>query len=183
MVRLRPSARYPASMRFIHWLTVLGVLAAYGLTYAEALFARGSLGRQWIWWLHISIGLLVLALVCARVVVRQVAAMPAPSTDLTPLTRLAARLAHIALYALLFAVPLVGIWLAFLRGNEVNFFGLLVIPSPVAVDRVASPQVQDIHEWLANGLIIVASVHAAAALWHHFVRRDDVLRRMLPGRG
>jgi cytochrome b561 len=42
--------------------------------------------------------------------------------------------------------------------------------------------VKEVHEWLANGLLAVAALHAAAALWHHFVRRDDVLTRMLPGR-
>ncbi|MEP9377555.1 cytochrome b [Aquabacter sp. CN5-332] len=175
-------ARYPSALRLIHWTTVLGILIAYGLTYAEALFARGSAGRAWIWWTHISVGLLILALVCARVMVRGTTPMPPPSAALTPLMHFASRAAHLALYALLFAVPLIGIWLAFLRGNEVSFFGLFTIPAPIPVDRPFGRQVQEVHEWLANALIAVAAIHGAAALWHHFVRRDDVLARMLPGR-
>lgn len=177
------SSRYPASLRFIHWLTVLAILVAYGLTYAESLFSRGTPERAAVWWTHISVGLLVLILVAVRVGVRGTQAMPAPSAALSRELRLASHAAHVVLYALLFAVPLVGIWLAFLRGNAVDFFGLFTVPSPVPVDRAAARQVQEIHEWLANGLIAVAALHAAAALWHHFVRRDDVLARMLPGKG
>jgi cytochrome b561 len=174
--------RYPASFRAIHWATVLCVLFAYGVTYAEALFARGTPERAMVWWLHISVGLLVLAFTLARVGLHGVVRLPPPSPAVTGLTALAAKGAHIALYLLLLAVPLVGIWLAFLRGTDVSFFGLFSIPSPVAVDRAAAGNVKEVHEWLANGLLAVAALHAAAALWHHFVRRDDVLTRMLPGR-
>jgi cytochrome b561 len=89
---------------------------------------------------------------------------------------------HVLLYALLVVTPLVGIYLAFLRGNEVTFFGLFTIPAPIAVDREAARPVQEVHEVLANGLVILAMLHAVAALAHHFVLKDDVLRRMLPGR-
>lgn len=175
--------RYPAVMRALHWATVLGVLVAYGLTYAEGLFARGTPERAAVWWTHISVGLLVLAFTLARLGARGTMAMPPPSTALSRPMHLAATAAHVALYGLLIAVPLVGIWLAFLRGNAVNFFDLFTIPSPVPVDRAAAGTVQEVHEWLANGLMAIAAVHAAAALWHHFVRHDDVLSRMLPGRG
>jgi cytochrome b561 len=135
-----------------------------------------------VWWLHISIGLLVLLLLLVRSAARNMSAMPAPSTALTPLTRTASHAVHIALYILLLAVPVVGIGLAFLRCNDVSFFGLFSIPSPIAVDRTTAGEVQEVHEWLANALIVIAVLHACAALWHHFVKKDDILARMLPGR-
>lgn len=172
--------RYPAAIRALHWATVLCVLIAYGITYAEDLFARGTPERAAVWWVHISVGLLVLILTLGRIGTRAALTMPPPAPLSRPM-HLAATAAHLALYALLIALPLVGIWLAFLRGNAVSFFGLFTLPSPVPVDRVAARTVQEVHEWLANGLIAIAAVHAAAALWHHFVRHDDVLARMLPG--
>lgn len=174
--------RYSASMRAVHWATVLCVLLAYGVTYVEAFFARGTPERAMVWWFHISVGLLVLVFTVVRVGLHGVVAMPSPSPAVTGLMAVAAKAAHVALYLLLLAVPAVGIWLAFLRGNDVSFFGLFSIPSPVAVDRTAAGTVKEVHEWLANGLLAIAAVHAAAALWHHFARRDDVLARMLPGR-
>lgn len=173
--------RYPAAIRALHWATVLCVLLAYGITYAEDLFARGTPERAAVWSIHISVGLLVLFLTVARFGARVSLTMPPPA----PLSRpvhLAATAAHHALYVLLVVLPLVGIWLAFLRGNAVSFFGLFTLPSPIAVDRVTARTVQEVHEWLANGLIAIAAVHAAAALWHHFIKHDDVLTRMLPGR-
>ncbi|MFK8250001.1 cytochrome b [Ancylobacter terrae] len=172
--------RYGAPLRLLHWATVIAVLVTYGITYAEALFERGTAARALVWWTHISVGLLVLVLVLLRFVFRAATPVPGPSPDLSRLVHLASVAAHILLYLLLLAVPLVGIYLAFLRGNEVSFFGLFTIPSPIAVDRDLARQVIEVHEWLANALLLLAGVHAAAALGHHFILRDGVLRRMLP---
>ena len=95
---------------------------------------------------------------------------------------IASHIVHGLLYLLLIATPFVGIYLAFLRGNEVSFFSLFTIPSPIAPDRPMARQVQEVHEWLANGLVILAFLHAAAAVVHHVLLKDDVLKRMLPER-
>ncbi|MBB3772235.1 cytochrome b561 [Angulomicrobium tetraedrale] len=171
---------YPLSLRALHWLTVVAILIVYGVTYTEPLFERGSLGRTLVWWTHISVGLLVLAFVVLRVVFRAVGPVPPPSAALSRPVHLASVAVHVLLYALLVVTPLVGIYLAFLRGNEVSFFSLFTIASPIPVDRTAARQVQEIHEWLANGLVLLALVHALAAFAHHFLLKDDVLRRMLP---
>lgn len=173
--------RYPAALRAIHWVTVALIVIVYGITYAEGLFERGTAARAMVWSLHISFGLLLIAFVAARLLVRATVPMPPPSTALSPLIHMASKAAHVLLYVLLIVTPLVGVYLAFLRGNEVSLFGLFTLPSPVAVDRTFGRQVQEVHEWLANALVLIALVHALAALWHHFIRRDDVLRRMLPG--
>ena len=68
----------------------------------------------------------------------------------------------------------------FARGNALPLFGIGEIPSPWIRDRAFAHNVTEIHEILANALVIVASFHAAAALIHHFVFRDNTLLRMLP---
>jgi cytochrome b561 len=82
---------------------------------------------------------------------------------------------------LLIAVPAVGIAAQFARGRPVPLFGLGEIPSPWAVDRAFARLVTEVHELLANTLLAVACLHAAAALAHHWLFRDRTLTRMLPG--
>lgn len=173
--------RYPAGLQAIHWVTVALILIIYGLTYTEDFFARGTPARAAVWWLHISFGLVLIAAVAARIIARALGEVPPPSASVSPVMHRASQAVHALLYLLLIVTPLVGIYLSFLRGNDVTLFGLFTIPDPLVVDKVAARPVQEIHEWLANAIIVVALLHAAAALWHHFVRKDDVLARMLPG--
>lgn len=174
--------RYGAPLRALHWLTVLSIIVVFGITYVEQFFPRGSPERGWIWWTHISVGLLVLLLVAIRIPARVFGATPPASTALSRPVKIASEAAHGLLYLLLIVTPIVGIYLSFLRGNEVSFFSLFTIPSPIAVDRTAARQVQEVHELLANALVILALLHAAAAVIHHVVLKDDVLKRMLPER-
>lgn len=173
---------YSLPLRALHWLTVIAIIVTYGVTYLEDLFEGGTPERALVWWTHISVGLSILGLVALRLVLRVVGSVPPPSAALSRPVHLAAVAVHVLLYVLLVATPLVGIYLAFLRGNEVTFFGLFTIPSPVEVDRTAARQVIEVHELLANALVVLALLHAAAALVHHYVFKDDVLRRMLPSR-
>jgi superoxide oxidase len=92
-----------------------------------------------------------------------------------------ARAAHVALYAATLAVPLSGILDRWARGRPFALFGLVPLPAPFTppFGRFWG----EAHEVLANLLLLVVAAHVAAALRHHLVLRDGVLRRMLPGRG
>ena len=171
--------RYTMTMRSLHWLTVALVLTVYGLTYVVDLYARGTPERSAVWGLHISFGLVLLVVVLGRLVVRAVGPLPAPSDALSRLMSIAAHAVHLALYVLLIAIPVLGIAMTFLRGQSISLFGLLTIASPLTPDREFARQVLWVHENGANLLMIVAALHALAALYHHFLRKDDVLRRML----
>ena len=92
----------------------------------------------------------------------------------------AAPIAHYGLYVLLVAVPVVGIVLQFARGDALPLFGLAEIPSPWLKDRAFAHSVKEVHEVLAHALVILAVMHAAAALIHHWIFRDRTLVRMLP---
>lgn len=174
--------RYPATIRALHWLTVLAVIVIYGVTYLEEFFARGTPGRAYIWWTHISVGLLLIAFLAVRIPTRIFGRMPGPSKQISRPVAIASAAGHGLLYLLLIATPLVGIYLAFLRGDAVTFFSLFTIPSPIPVDRTFGSTVKEVHEVLANALVLLALLHAAAAIVHHVVLKDDVLKRMLPER-
>ncbi|MBS0561803.1 MAG: cytochrome b [Proteobacteria bacterium] len=175
-------ASFRPSQKALHWLIVVLVLTLYGMTYLEDLFARGSPARSTLWWAHISLGVGLIAAMVLRIVARAAFSAPALPTAMNDTERLAAKAAHVALYALLVAAPLLGVVTAWYRGMDVTFFGLISIPSPVGLDRAFSRTLQQAHNLAATALLGLAGLHALAALWHHYVRRDDVLTRMLPHR-
>ena len=172
---------YGPIQKTLHWLVFLLVVFLYGITYFEELFPRGDPGRAWVWWLHISFGLSLAAAVVVRVAARRLLGAPASASAITPLEERAARMTHLLLYILMVTVVALGIVLAFCRGNALSFFGLFTIPSPIAPDHETAGFIQELHELGATALVLLASFHAVAALRHHFIRRDEVLARMLPG--
>ena len=87
---------------------------------------------------------------------------------------------HLLLYALLFVIPLIGI-VTFIWHGRVFDFGLFRINFGVRTNRAIFHPTEDIHGYLAYALFVLAGIHVLAALWHQFVRHDDVLRRMWPG--
>jgi cytochrome b561 len=94
---------------------------------------------------------------------------------------IASKLSHYTLYALLVAVPFVGIIVQLKRGNALPIFGLWDVASPWPTDRALARSVLGVHEYLANALLILAWIHAVAALIHHYAFGDRTLARMLPG--
>ena len=80
-------------------------------------------------------------------------------------------------------MPLLGFAATFARGRPVDF-GLFQIASPlsVSVSRDVARALKEAHGYLAEAILVIAFIHALAALWHHYVRKDDVLTRMLPSR-
>lgn len=173
---------YSPAQKALHWLIALLIVGLYLLTFGEDFYERGHPMRAMIWWLHISFGLLLLGLVLARLGLRFTRGVPDLPASMTPVERGASQAVHLGLYALMLAIPLVGVVLTWLRGDALSFFGLFTIPSPLTADRTLGRTVKEIHELGANLILALAALHAAAALWHHLVRRDGVLARMLPGR-
>jgi cytochrome b561 len=182
--RTNPIHRYGVTPQFLHWLTVILVLVAWTLgTFGDDL-PKGA-ARDTGLFVHISAGLLILMAPIMRLSWRAVEPPPPPEPNefgrwLGAFADPAARFAHYTLYALLIAAPIAGIVAQFARGNALPLFGLVDIPSPWTRDRAFAHNVTEVHEILANALVIVASFHAVAALVHHFVFRDNTLIRMLP---
>jgi cytochrome b561 len=97
-----------------------------------------------------------------------------------PWERAGAAAVHMLFYLLLFALPVTGWLLSGAEGEAMTWFGLFPLPAPSS--GLGEEALEDVHEFLFNGLLVLAALHAAAALKHHFWDRDRVLNGMLPGR-
>jgi cytochrome b561 len=172
--------RYGAIPQIVHWLTVLCVGAGWLLGWFMDDFAKAD--RPFALLVHMTLGQCVIALLLVRLIWRF--ANPPPPSEKTRfgwLQERAAKASHWLLYALLLVVPILGIGVQLKRGNALPVFGLWEVSSPWPVDRATSKNLLKLHEYLANALVALAGIHAAAALLHHFVFRDRTLARMLPG--
>ena len=174
------SEGYGAVPQIMHWITVALVILAWLLGQFDDIFPKGA-ARAVSLLVHISAGLAVIGILVLRLFWRLVD--PPPPIEQTILgvwLDRAGRLAHYVLYVLLLAVPVSGIVLQFARGDALPLFGLAEIASPWVRDREFAHSVKEVHEVMANALVIIAAFHAAAALFHHWVLRDRTLGRMLP---
>jgi cytochrome b561 len=175
--------RYGAVVQAMHWFTALCVFAAWVLGTVGDDLPRG-LARDAGLFAHMSLGLAVALVLAMRLAWRIVDTPPPPeTTPLGPWLDRAGRFAHVVIYVLLAAVPATGIVAQFARGRAIPLFGLGSIESPWAADRAFAHSVTEVHEFLANLLLAVVALHAAAALVHHWLLRDRTLLRMLPGAG
>lgn len=171
--------RYSPTLRLAHWLTVVAVAAAYLLVELggdDESDAGPGLALQ----SHYLAGLAVLALLVVRVVGmargHPPPIVPAPGR----LTRLAAHLTHAALYLFLLAQPILGILAVNYAGEAVTLPWVHVsLPMVVRANAGAGETVEELHELLGEIFYWVIGLHVAAALWHHVVKRDNTLRRML----
>ncbi len=167
--------RHASPLILLHWLTALAVIVAYASS-GDPTKASHAVSGQ----IHVASGLTVFALALLRLPVRLVAGVP-PDEPGSRWQQRAAHAMHIALYALLFAVPLAG-W-AELADKTAHFSVLgWALPLPDA-GALWVRALGAAHSTLGDTLIWLAGLHAAAGLAHHYVMRDATLTRMLPRRG
>lgn len=169
----------PRSMRVLHWITAACVIVVAGLALIRDETA-GRVARQWLLEGHRHVGLLILALALVRIGLR-VRLGKLPPIVHSRLLRVAAQCTHAALYATLLAMPLIGWALSDAEGKPVHLLGLS-LPALVAEDEDLADRLLVWHQDVAWALLALVSLHVAAALWHHFVKRDGVLRSMWPAR-
>ena len=175
-----PVTRYSAPAQVFHWLIAILVLVAFiygpgGSEHRVYDTARDA-ERQ----LHETLGASVLVLSALRLVWRFLDVRPEP----VPAARwmqLAARALQGALYLLLFLVPLTAICGAWLEGHPVTLLGGIAFAPPFAESHALGETIAEVHGWLGDVILWLAGAHAVAALYHHFLLKDGVLRSMLPG--
>ena len=171
------SAGYGTLSVAFHWLMLILIAVAYVTMEFRSIFPKGSAGRAAMIDLHYIFGLLVFALVWLRLIARSFGATPA----IDPLppgwqVRLA-RVVHYALYALMILLPLSGWLLINAEGTQLSLFGV-TLPALIGKSKRVADLLEEIHEFLATTGYFLIGLHAAAALFHHYIRRDNVFKLM-----
>uniref|UniRef100_UPI003F498030 cytochrome b n=1 Tax=Cupriavidus yeoncheonensis TaxID=1462994 RepID=UPI003F498030 len=169
--------RYTFAMRTLHWLIFLLALFAVSAIEVHDLFPKGSLARTILFEIHQSAGLSVFALMVLRLLARLVTNIPPPVPGPRLLQRIAG-LTHGILYLLMFAMPVLGVLAVAWAGEPIEAIGM-TLPLFLGKNDGLALLAKDIHESGATLVYIFVGLHAAAALWHQFVMKDGVLRRML----
>lgn len=172
--------RYSRTAIVLHWLSALLIACnfALGLSMVDLPFSPQKF--RWYGW-HKWIGITVFIVALARLAWRR--AYPAPPPVVMPeWQRKAAAATHAALYALMIVIPLSGWVYSSATGVSVVYLGLVPLPDLVPKDKALAFVLKALHVTLNFTLLALVSVHAGAAIRHHFVDRDGVLARMLPVR-
>jgi cytochrome b561 len=165
----------------LHWLMLILFISVYATIELRVLFEKGTEMRDFMKSLHFMLGLTVFATVWLRLAMR--IKHPAPPIQPAPPAwqEMLAQIAHVALYVLMIGMPLAG-WLALsAAGKPIPFFGL-ELPALIGQNKELAHQIKEVHEFVGTAGYFLIGAHAAAALFHHYVKRDNTLLRMLPGK-
>ncbi|MCU4181971.1 cytochrome b [Bosea sp. BH3] len=172
-----PTASYDAGAQFLHWSMAALITLAFVLGLTIDAFPSGW--KAGAIEAHKAIGLALILLLATRLTWR-LTHRPPPLEPAPRLMTAAAHLGHAALYGLMLLAPVIGLVYAIKRGQGLDL-GLFSIPPFAApAPRAETRPIREWHEWAAYALMLLAGVHALAALWHHLIRKDGTLRRMLP---
>ncbi|MBL6958770.1 MAG: cytochrome b [Rhodospirillales bacterium] len=164
----------------LHWALALLMIGVFVLGQIMEELPRGPEKVEMIFW-HASFGLLILGLALGRLVWRWTQTTPLPPADETALQKLAHRIVVITLYLIPIALGLTGMAAVASTGNDISFFGLFSIPGMEAFSKTVHEAAEETHEVFVKILVITVIAHTAAAIWHHLIRHDTTLSRMLPG--
>ena len=176
----REVAAYDPGLRTIHWLMAALIFVTLPLGVWASLLPGGSARRVEILFFHKSIGVTVLGLVALRIVWRLIVGAPAYAEPLGKFIHVASRAGHLALYALMIAMPVSGYLGSIAGGHPVSWLGLFELPRLVAKDKVLAVTASSAHLVFAWMLAFVLAAHLSAVVWHAMLKRDSVLTRMWP---
>lgn len=167
--------RYSLPIIFLHWLMALMVIVIIAIPYLGESTINGLGGPGVVFTWHKSLGLLVLVLTVLRLILRATTASPAPGGQNQTLRGLA-KAGHVLLYALLITMPLSGL---IFGSRPLNFFWLFEI-APLGLDTPIRDAAKAFHKTAQYVLMLMILGHAVMALYHHYVCKDGLLKRMKP---
>jgi superoxide oxidase len=174
------SPHHDALTQALHWISLLAVGSAIATGWIMEDLPKGPAKLQVVN-LHASFGVLIMTLTLVRLLWRSAAPAVAP-LERPWWLYVSAKGMQVALYALLVAIPATGVLMMAAKGRSFDVFGLFTMPPMMALDRGLVHSLEETHEFLANLMIALVGLHTLAALLHHFVLKDGVMRRMLPFR-
>lgn len=169
-----------APAKLLHWAVALLVFVQFGLGWAAVSWRMSPTKLDLFVW-HKSIGVLILLLMIARLAWRAVNVAPSLPAGMRPAERFAAHFSHVLLYVLLLLMPVTG-WIINAAANiPFRIFWQVPLPAIVSPDKALADAAKEVHLALFILLALLVLVHVGAAVRHHFVKRNAVLTRMLPG--
>ncbi|WP_407321686.1 cytochrome b561 [Dickeya ananatis] len=173
--------KYHSSQILLHWLAFLLVVATYAAMELRGFAPRGSSARTLMSTIHYSCGVSVWVLMILRVVQRFRHATPPITPQPDRLMMIASHAVHGFLYLMFLALPVLGVVGMYYRGDAWSVFGIAM---PFAADPNDDIRhtLLSIHELIANAGYFLVGLHAVAALYHHYVVRDNTLLRMMPNK-
>ncbi|EZP33460.1 cytochrome b [Pseudomonas sp. RIT288] len=166
--------------RLLHWLMALMIIAM--LFIGAGMVTSVSQRHEWLIHLHKPLGIAILLLVVVRLLVRFSTRQPPLPADLPGWQVMAAKASHVLLYALMLVLPVLGWAMISASGEPVMLSNTLQLPSILPADAQVFALLRKAHGYLAYLLFLTVLLHLAAALFHGWVRRDEVLDSMLRGR-
>lgn len=171
--------RYSTTAIVFHWLIALMIIGAFTLGLVMADMRPSPTKLKYYSW-HKWAGVTILALACLRLLWRLSHAAPAYPAGMPAWQKTSANVLHGLLYVLMFAVPVSGYFYTLAAGYPVVYFGLFELPVLIARNDELKPVLKDLHFWLNMAMAGAVGVHVAAALKHHFIDRDGIVKRMMP---
>lgn len=173
------SSSYGLITILLHWVCALLIFSVFGLgvymvdlDYYSPWYHRAPE-------IHIEMGLTIFFLMCLRLFWRTRNSPPTPIPSIGKTTLLAASAVKILLYFAIFIICFSGYLITTAEGQGANFFDIFSVPASVQLSAHNVDRAGAIHKYLAWGVIVLAIAHSLAALFHHFVKRDKTLIRML----
>lgn len=172
-------ASFGAVHKLLHWsiAALIIFMLALGLYMGEVPMGPD---KYRLYGLHKATGMVVLLLAGLRLAWRLVNAVPPLPANTPRWQRLLANIVHKLLYVMMFAMPITGWIISSAAGFPVSVYGLFTVPVITAPDKALMHDMGEVHENLAWILMALIAMHAGAALMHHFMYKDNILRRMLP---
>ncbi|SDD47610.1 cytochrome b [Paraburkholderia lycopersici] len=175
-----PDQHFSVLQRLLHWS--MAVLIVAMLFVGVGMVSTVSRLHESLLALHRPLGIALLALVIVRLAVRFKRGAPPLPADLPVWQRVSAHASHVALYALMIAMPLIGWSMLSAGGYPIVLFDGVHLPPVAPHDVTLYAWLRAAHTWLAMVLYATVLLHLGAALFHALIRRDGVLASMARGR-
>jgi cytochrome b561 len=170
---------YPATSKLLHWLVAVSVLTTAPVAISMTRMSEGPT-QDFLYNFHKSLGVAILILMSLRLINRLAVGAPIADPGIRPWQKTVSSVVHASFYVLLLAMPVVGYIANSAYGAPAPFFGLFNIPPVVEKNEALATQLFAVHRWVGWFLIVLVLTHVGAALYHYFIRGDNVLQRMLP---
>lgn len=171
--------KFASSQIFFHWVIFILIVVAYAAVELKGFAPKGSALRATIVSVHFTAGTSVLILMVIRIALKLFNKDPNILPEPPRWQMIAAKAMHGVLYLLFITLPVLGLLILYFGQVEWSFFSFTM-----PVDSVRNPdlrhKIKDVHEVLANAGYFIIGLHAAAAIFHHYIQRDNTLVRMLP---